>query len=68
MNEIQTKVPETVRWDCVSLGEVMLRLDPSTGTASTPHERFEPGRVAVNTTSPVGFAVVLAFAPLLQLL
>src|SRR5277367_4540896 len=28
MNDIQTKAPETVRWDCISLGEVMLRLDP----------------------------------------
>jgi 2-dehydro-3-deoxygluconokinase len=28
MNDIQTKAQETVRWDCVSLGEVMLRLDP----------------------------------------
>jgi len=28
MNDIQTKAAETVRWDCISLGEVMLRLDP----------------------------------------
>ncbi len=28
MNEIQIKAPGSVRWDCVSLGEVMLRLDP----------------------------------------
>src|SRR5271163_4205949 len=28
MNDIQTKAPEAARWDCVSLGEVMLRLDP----------------------------------------
>jgi 2-dehydro-3-deoxygluconokinase len=28
MNDIQIKSPGTVRWDCVSLGEVMLRLDP----------------------------------------
>jgi 2-dehydro-3-deoxygluconokinase len=28
MNDIQTKAQEIVRWDCISLGEVMLRLDP----------------------------------------
>ncbi len=28
MNDIQTKAREAVRWDCISLGEVMLRLDP----------------------------------------
>jgi 2-dehydro-3-deoxygluconokinase len=28
MNDMQIKAPGTVRWDCVSLGEVMLRLDP----------------------------------------
>jgi 2-dehydro-3-deoxygluconokinase len=28
MNDIQTKARETVRWDCISLGEVMPRLYP----------------------------------------
>src|SRR5580698_9171923 len=28
MNQIVLKMPESCKWDCVSLGEVMLRLDP----------------------------------------
>jgi 2-dehydro-3-deoxygluconokinase len=28
MNPISLKAPESCRWDCISLGEVMLRLDP----------------------------------------
>ena len=38
------------RWDCVALGEVMLRLDPATA-ASTPLARSRSGKAAANTTS-----------------
>ena len=35
MDAITTKAAETSRWDCVSLGEVMLRLDPGEGRIHT---------------------------------
>src|SRR6201994_2414826 len=35
MEELSIKGPETTRWDCVSLGEVMLRLDPGEGRIHT---------------------------------
>jgi 2-dehydro-3-deoxygluconokinase len=28
MNPISLKAPDGCRWDCISLGEIMLRLDP----------------------------------------
>jgi 2-dehydro-3-deoxygluconokinase len=35
MEELKIKNAETCRWDCVSLGEVMLRLDPGEGRIHT---------------------------------
>src|SRR5580658_9953054 len=35
MEELATKSAESSRWDCVSLGEVMLRLDPGEGRIHT---------------------------------
>ena len=35
MEELSIKGAETSRWDCVSLGEVMLRLDPGEGRIHT---------------------------------
>ena len=35
MEELTIKGAETSRWDCVSLGEVMLRLDPGEGRIHT---------------------------------
>jgi 2-dehydro-3-deoxygluconokinase len=32
---LEIRSPETTRWDCVSLGEVMLRLDPGEGRIAT---------------------------------
>src|SRR5579862_7245763 len=37
MTSILLKAPDSCRWDCVSLGEVMLRLDPG-------EERIHTGR------------------------
>src|SRR5271169_2422194 len=38
MEELSIKGAETSRWDCVSLGEVMLRLDPGEGRISTARQ------------------------------
>src|SRR6202789_3736735 len=35
MEELTIKGADTSRWDCVSLGEVMLRLDPGEGRIHT---------------------------------
>src|ERR1700744_3229432 len=35
MEELTIKSAESSRWDCVSLGEVMLRLDPGEGRIHT---------------------------------
>src|ERR1700690_4554315 len=35
MEELSIKDAETSRWDCISLGEVMLRLDPGEGRIHT---------------------------------
>src|SRR6185436_15295423 len=35
MSELTIRAPESCRWDCVSLGEVMLRLDPGDGRVHT---------------------------------
>ena len=35
MPPLALRAPETCRWDCVSLGEVMLRLDPGDGRVHT---------------------------------
>ena len=35
MEELVLKAPESTKWDCVSLGEVMLRLDPGEGRIHT---------------------------------
>src|SRR6187200_2222848 len=35
MADLVIRAPESCRWDCVSLGEVMLRLDPGDGRVST---------------------------------
>src|SRR5271155_937358 len=40
MEELSIKSAETSRWDCVSLGEVMLRLDPGEGRIRTAR-RFQ---------------------------
>jgi 2-dehydro-3-deoxygluconokinase len=38
MEELSIKGAETSRWDCVSLGEVMLRLDPGEGRIHTARQ------------------------------
>src|ERR1700685_1966771 len=38
MEELSIKSAETSRWDCVSLGEVMLRLDPGEGRIHTARQ------------------------------
>ena len=38
MEELSIKGGETSRWDCVSLGEVMLRLDPGEGRIHTARQ------------------------------
>src|SRR5271168_3150489 len=38
MEELSIKSAETTRWDCVSLGEVMLRLDPGEGRIHTARQ------------------------------
>ena len=38
MEELSIKRAETSRWDCVSLGEVMLRLDPGEGRIHTARQ------------------------------
>ncbi len=50
------------RWDCLCLGEVMLRLDPGEA-ASTPRATSRSGRAAANTTSPAAFDAASASAP-----
>jgi 2-dehydro-3-deoxygluconokinase len=35
---LRVKPPDSVRWDCVSLGEVMLRLDPEWGRVRTARQ------------------------------
>src|SRR6201999_2341315 len=40
MEELSIKGAENTRWDCVSLGEVMLRLDPGEGRIRTAR-RFQ---------------------------
>ena len=35
MPDLVIRAPESCRWDCVSLGEVMLRLDPGDGRVHT---------------------------------
>ena len=63
MTTIVLKPVESCRWDCVSLGEVMLRLDPGEERIHTARS-FVPGRVAGNTTWRAGSGAVLACAPL----
>jgi hypothetical protein len=49
-DELKVKSKDECRWDQVSLGEVMLRLDP--GQAEfTPPEHLKCGKAAANTTS-----------------
>src|ERR1700733_5583879 len=38
MDSIILKAPESCKWDCVSLGEVMLRLDPGEGRIHTTRD------------------------------
>ena len=38
MEELSIKGAETSRWDCVSLGEVMLRLDPGENRIHTTRQ------------------------------
>ena len=47
--------PGDVRFDIVSLGEVMLRFDPGAGRIRTSR-RFASGKAVVSTTSPGGCA------------
>jgi len=46
MNSIVLKATESCRWDCVSLGEVMLRLDPGEERIHTARTLgiLDPGR------------------------
>jgi len=46
---LKIKPKESCRWDLVSLGEVMLRLDPGDGRISTTRN-FQFGEEAANTT------------------
>jgi len=47
MEELSIKSAETSRWDCVSLGEVMLRLDPGEGRIHTVRQfqAWRAGRI-----------------------
>ena len=54
MEELSIKGAETSRWDCVSLGEVMLRLDPGEGSIHTALLPAWEGEG--NTTWPAGCA------------
>ena len=59
---MQTKSPETCQYDIISLGEVMLRLDPGED-ASTPPVLSAHGKAAANTTWHADSAAVSANAP-----
>jgi len=68
MEAIKLKLPEACRWDCVSLGEVMLRLDPGEGRIHTSRT-FQAWRAAASTTCRVAAsrirlrtAILTAFA------
>ena len=60
------KTREQCGFDAVSLGEVMLRLDPGK-VVSELQDNFMPGRVVENTTLHEGSESVLAFAQRLSL-
>ncbi|MFC7481441.1 hypothetical protein ACFQX7_17335 [Luedemannella flava] len=53
---------EECRYDLVSLGEVMLRLDPGEGRVRTAAPSA-PGRAAGSTTWPAACAAASASAP-----
>ena len=47
--DLNLKTAEACRYDAVSLGEIMLRLDPGEGRIRTARE-FRSGKAAANTT------------------
>lgn len=49
---LQIRPADQCRFDLVSLGEIMLRVDPSEGRVGTARS-FRCGKAAVSTTSPV---------------
>ena len=61
MEELSIKSADAARWDCVSLGEVMLRLDPGEGRIHTVRQ-FRRGRAEGSTTWPAGCAAASACA------
>ena len=54
MSNLHIKPKRDCMWDLVSLGEVMLRLDPGDGRIATTREFRAPGRAAASTTSRAG--------------
>ena len=48
---LKIKAKKDCRWDLVSLGEIMLRLDPGDRRIATTRS-FESAKAAANTTSP----------------
>ena len=70
MPDLTLRPADECRYDAVSLGEVMLRLDPGRGPHPHRAQRSRSGRAAASTTSPAACAgasacetaVVTAFA------
>ena len=62
---LRIKPPASVRWDCVSLGEVMLRLDPVEDRIHTARS-FRVWEGGGEITWLAGCVAALACAPPLQ--
>jgi len=62
MSKLFIKSPGNCRYDAVSLGEVMIRLDPGEERIHTARS-FRAWEGGGSTTSPAGCAAALACAP-----